>query len=656
MKVAFIAILLLVVAVTGAGYGLVRGSLPMLDGAESLDGLAAAVSVDRDDLGVVTIRGRTRADVSRALGFVHAQDRFFQMDLLRRDPAGELAELIGSAAVPRDRKRRIHRLRQTARQVVTGASEPDREIVAAYTEGVNAGLRALPVRPFEYLLLRAEPEPWRLEDTILSIFAMYFQLNDEDGVRDRPVAQLHDALSPALFRFLTVSGTNWDAPLTGAAVEVPPIPGPDACDLRERQAGWRPGAREPRSYTEEQGEFVVGSNGWAVAASHSASGRAILADDMHLGLRVPNAWYRARLIVTDTEHPERSIDVTGVTLPGTPAVTAGSNGSIAWGFTNSRGDWADLVLLELEPGAPDRYRTPDGFRRFDVWNEQIAVRGADPVAVRVRSTIWGPVVGKDHRGRLQALRWLAHVPEATNLGLIGLERARDVHAAIRIAHQTGMPPQNLIVADAGGSIAWTIIGRIPVRVGYDSTLPVSWASGKSGWRGWLAPERYPVIVNPRQGRIWTANARVVDGAMLERIGDGGYALGARAGQIRDALTARDKATIADMLAIQLDDRSRLMQRWAGLLLRVLTSEVVSPDPRRAALRRAVEAWDGRSSVDSVAHRMVREFRLRIHDQVLSRGDRRLRRHEGRDSTKEDAPARGAAVAARLGPAQSTCCR
>lgn len=622
MRKIIVGIALLVLVVIMTGYGLVRGSLPVLEGNERLHGLVAGVSVDRDDLGVVTIRGRTRADVTRALGFVHAQDRFFQMDLMRRDAAGELAGLVGGKAVPRDEARRVHRLRQTAREVVKRVTESERKAIKAYTEGVNAGLRALTVRPFEYLLLFSDPEPWRFEDTILAIFAMYFQLNDDDGIRDKAIARLHHGLSFEMFQFLAVSGTSWDAPLTGAAVAVPPVPGPQVCDLHGGQSAGAAEEQPPAFVVRgeailEDDEAIQGSNGWAVAASHSASGRAMLANDMHLGLRVPNTWYRARLIVTDSEGSGPSIDVSGLTLPGTPAVVAGSNGRIAWGFTNSRGDWSDLVVLELDPGNPERYRTPGGFRAFDVSHEQIAVRGSEPVALRVRSTIWGPVIGKDHRGRLQALRWLAHSPEATNLNLVQLEGAGDVHAAIRIAHRSGMPPQNLVVADVDGNIAWTIMGRIPHRTGYDSRLPVSWANGKWGWHGWLPPERYPVIVNPPHGRIWTANARVVDDDMLEVIGDGGYALGARAGQIRDALMARDKASISDMLAIQIDARSRLKQRWAELLLRVLNPKVTASGSRFASLRQIVQEWDGEAGVDSVAHRVVRDFRLWVHNEVLS---------------------------------------
>jgi len=181
-------------------------------------GLSGTVTVTEDQYGIPTIKGDAELDVVFVQGYLHARDRFFQMDLMRRDAAGELSALVGRAALQRDRKRRVHRLRAIARQVVSRVTGQERAILAAYTEGVNAGLRALSVRPFEYLLLRGEPVPWRPEDTILCIFAMYFQLNDEDALRDRAVGQLHDVLPPALFRFLTVTGTPWDAPMVGVHV------------------------------------------------------------------------------------------------------------------------------------------------------------------------------------------------------------------------------------------------------------------------------------------------------------------------------------------------------------------------------------------------------------------------------------------------------
>ncbi|MCZ6771190.1 MAG: penicillin acylase family protein [Proteobacteria bacterium] len=590
-----------------------RGSLPKLDGIVLVEGLEALVLIERDTLGVATIRGGNRIDVARATGFLHAQERFFQMDLLRRSAAGELAELFGVRAVPVDKTRRLHRLRAVAHRVITNASAGESALLEAYAQGVNAGLDALSVRPFEYLVLRTRPQAWQSEDTILVLYAMFFQLNDHSASRDSNYALLHDALPAPLLEFLDTQGTEWDAPLIGDPYAVPPVPGPEVCDLRKSLTRASPLA--PMPVFDERP--VAGSNGWAVAGTKSATGRAIIANDMHLNLRVPNIWYRVRLIVENEASPDEDVDITGVSLPGAPVVVAGSNGAIAWGFTNSRADLTDLVLLDLEPGNADAYRTPSGYQSFEYHAEVIEVRGADPVSFEIRSTIWGPVVGADHRGRLRALHWLAGEPDAANLGLFAFERFDDVRTAVRSAPAIGIPPQNLIVADAQGNIAWTIVGRIPVRAGYDPRLPAAWSDPSTGWRGWLAPEHYPAVVNPDSGFVWTANARVVDGLPLERLGTGGYTLGARARQIRDGLLALNGATIDDMLDIQLDDRALLHQRWRELLLGLLSSDPATGNPLREDLRGELERWDGRASVESVGYRLVRAFRIEVRDELFA---------------------------------------
>ncbi len=587
-----------------------QASLPQLDGKRALAGLSAPVDVERDDLGVPTIRAAGRIDAARALGFLHGQDRFFQMDLLRRQAAGELAEVFGGAAVETDRQHRVHRFRDVARRVTAGASAEDRALLAAYAEGVNAGLAALEEKPFEYLLLRADPAPWRPEDSILAVYAMFFELNDETGRRESNLGILHDTLPREMFEFLAPPGTEWDAPLVGEAFAQPPIPGPEVFDLRKPHRAARGG----------QGEIEeipgIGSNNWAVAASHTADGRAWLANDMHLGIQVPNTWYRVSVVRPDGAGG--SMRMTGVTLPGAPLVAVGSNGHVAWGFTNSYGDWTDLVVLETDPRHPGTYRTPEGPQRFVTVNERIRVKGGDDQTLEVKETIWGPVIDKDHLGRLRVLAWTAHHPEAVNLEIGHLERARTLEEAMAVANRSGIPPQNFVVADETGRIGWTIIGRMPRRVGFDGRIPTSWADGSRRWDGWLAPEEVPRIVDPPEGRVWTANARAVDGGMLAKIGDGGYMLGARARQIRDDLRKLEKATPRDLLAIQLDDRALFLDRWRGVLLRALTPQAVAADARRRELRRLVETtWTGRASIDSVAYRAVRGFRSFLEEQVFT---------------------------------------
>jgi penicillin amidase len=603
------AALLLLAAATGAGaVGLVllRGSLPQVDGTARLPGLAAPVEVERDGLGVPTVRGGSRADVARATGFLHGQDRFFQMDLLRRRAAGELSELVGSAALPLDRRTRLHRFRRTAEAALAALPPGDRALLQAYAQGVEAGLRSLRRLPFEYLLLRAEPAPWRTEDCLLVVLAMFIDLNGQEGRHEAAVAALAEALPAPVADLLAPAGTEWDAPLQGASFATPPLPGPGVLDLRLRQAAPR-GPPEPA-------RPARGSNAWAVAGSHTAHGGAILASDMHLGLRVPNTWYRASLAWRDGDRERR---VTGVTLPGVPLVVAGSNGSVAWGFTNSYGDWQDLVLVEPDPADPARYLAPGGSRPFERTLETIRVKGRADERLEVLSTAWGPVVGRDGRGRPRALSWTAHLPGAVNLETAGLERAETVEEALDAGGRAGLPPQNLVAADRDGRIGWTVAGAIPRRLGLDGRLPASWADGSRRWEGWLAPSERPRIVDPPSGRIWTANARAVDGPGLRLLGDGGYALGARARQIRDDLAGLEKATERDMLAVQLDDRARFLEHWQRLLLRTLTPAALAADPRRTEVRRLVEAWGGRAAAGSAGYRLVRDFRQRAVEKALA---------------------------------------
>jgi penicillin amidase len=638
-RAAGLALLALLLALGAGGFwlrGRVRASLPQLDGARPLAGLSAAVTVERDARGVPTLRGASRLDVARGLGFVHAQERFFQMDLMRRRAAGELAELVGKPALDADRRVRVHRFRQRARAVVERAAAEERALLEAYAEGANAGLSALGAAPFEYVLLRRAPAPWRAEDGVLVALAMFLTLQDEEGRAESNLGLMADLLPAPLAVFLAPRGTEWDAPLLGEAFAVPALPGPDVLDLhrappaRAAAAGAAPAivpapARDESSKAEDAGgDRVLGSNNWAVGGSATADGRAIVANDMHLGIGVPNTWFRASLSFHEGGGTRR---VTGVTLPGVGFVVVGSNGDVAWGFTNSYGDFGDLVVLE--PAGADAYRTPGGPRELTRARETIRVRGAADETLVVEETIWGPVVDRDHRGRRRALRWVAHDPEGVNLAFLALERAASLDEAQRAASLAGIPHQNFVCADRAGRIGWTIMGRIPRRVGFDGRLPGSWADGARRWDGWLAPEEYPRIVDPPGGRIWTANARVVDGRMLAVVGDGGYDLGARARQVRDGLRALERPWERDMLAVQLDDRALFLARWRELLLETLTAEAVAGDARRGELRRLVQDWGGRAAVDSAGYRIVRAFRAEVAERAFDPLTEACRRADAR---------------------------
>lgn len=599
--------LLFAAGVALTGYLMVRSSLPPIAGKILATGLTDDVVIDRDDAGVPTIQATNRNDLAFATGFVHGQDRFFQMDLMRRKAAGELAELFGELALPLDQTHRLHRFRYRAEQVVANLASREAQILSAYAAGVNAGLASLHARPFEYLVLRSQPQAWHAADSMLVAFAMFLELDEERAGPDMQRGLVQRALPGEVFRWLYPSGTSWDAPLHGDARSAAPIPPPDSYNLRA--PGIAPSALPTAGDASDAP--LPGSNSWAVAGSLSLSGKAIIASDMHLPIAVPNTFYRARLIVTGSD----GIDVSGVSLPGTPLIVAGSNGHVAWAFTNSYGDWSDAILLR-DGDEAGTYRTPAGPRHFATHREIINVKDAEPRELVIRETIWGPVLDDErYPDGLIAVRWIAHDRRAVNLRHLDLERAESLEEALAIANRMGMPPQNFVAGDSAGNIGWTIAGSIPGRADFDARVPVDWSEGE-GWLGWLDADEYPRIVNPDSGRIWTANARAVDGQALQVIGDGGYDLGARARQIRDHLFAAERFEVHDMLLIQLDDRAIFLSRWRDLLLRVLDDRAVAATTSRQEYRDLVEGWVPRASVDSVGYRLVRAFRLAIKRQVF----------------------------------------
>jgi penicillin amidase len=592
-----------VVVVAGLAWLTVRASLPQLDGEIEVDNVAAAINIVRDAAGIPTITASNRLDLAYATGFVHGQDRYFQMDLIRRDAAGELSEIIGSATLDADRRKRLHRFRSRAVASVASLSKLERDVLQRYSDGANAGLASLGAKPFEYYVLGVDPEPWVAEDSILVSSAMFMDLNDERGARDQQRGLIARILPAEILDWLDPTGSPWDAPMRGEPRPVVPVPGPEILSIRDATFS-------ARNVSEIGQPPVLGSNNWAVSGALTESGRAMVTNDMHLGINVPNIYYRVRLISTGSP----AVDVSGVSLPGEPLVIAGSSGQIAWGFTNSNGDWTDAVLLK--PGEQaGSYRTPDGDRQFEVHKELIAVKDGDSVEYEVRETIWGPVDDRaDYPDGEIAISWIAHNTDDANLGILQLETATTIHDALDIAPRIYMPPQNFVVGDANGEIAWTISGFIPNRTDYDPNLPADWSEGH-GWQGWLPVEQYPRIVNPESGRIWSANSRVIDGEALRILGDSGYAFGARAKQIRDSLFAKERFVPEDMLAIQMDDRALYMTRWQGLLLGVLT-DIDDSDTQLVEYRGLVEDWIPRAAPDSVGYRLVRAFRNEVRQRTF----------------------------------------
>jgi penicillin amidase len=606
-RLALLFVLLVIVAVLGIWW-LLRGSLPTLDGEVALPGLSAPVTVARDALGVVTIDAANETDAMRALGYVHGQERYFEMDLMRRMAAGELSALFGAQALDTDRNQRVHRMRARVEAnlgTIAGERMPQ---LQAYVDGVNAGRDALRVRPWPYLLVGQHPQPWTPADSALTGYAMYFDLQDADNARELALWRMRSHLPSALFDLLTRDGTRWDAPLMGKARDDATLPDAAAVDLRKQPMPKHGTTSKPPA------DVTPGSNNFAVAGNLTADGRAIVADDMHLTLRAPNIWVRARLRYADARAPDGKVDITGFTLPGLPAVVVGSNTHVAWVFTNSYIDALDWKRVRPCNG---KARSAD-CDAVITRKETIAIADAEPVMLQVEDTNWGPIVHKEADGTALALRWIAHLPGALNFGLADFAYARDLDGALRIANRTALPTQNLAIADRNGRIAWRLLGPIALRgEGCDAPLFPPLEKGEKGdlpcapWP--ITTAASPLLASPTINRLWTANARVIDGPALERIGDGGYAFGARAKQIRDGLFATQLFTERDLFAIQLDDRAVFMAQWRRLLRDVASESTDKPALR--ALADAAKDEPARASTDSVSYRIVRAWRLAVHARI-----------------------------------------
>lgn len=597
-------------------WALMRASLPRLDGKVAAPELLQAASIERDQAGSVTVRALNRTDLAYATGLAHAQDRFFQMDLLRRSAAGELAALIGSAALPLDLRNRPHRFRARAHVALARLPASQLKVLQAYTAGVNAGLQGLRVRPFEYGVLRTAPVPWTPADSLLAVYAMYFDL--QAGELNRVLARgvLRQTVAADLLAVLTLPGSHWDATLDGepapAALPTLPATRPDWLDAQEPINTALPDTLSQSS--------ALGSNAWAVSGPRSGDGRAMVANDMHLGIRLPGIWYRLALHWPNAEGGLHR--VAGVSLPGAPAIVAGSNGKVAWGFTNSYGHFIDLVRLELEGAPARRYRDEHGqWRELVSHDETIAVRGGEPVRLTVNDTHWGPVHAAG--GQSYAMRWIAHLPDAADLGLLDMEAASDVAGALRVAQAAGIPTQNVMVADASGQIGWTLAGPLAGAPLDDHGFPTE-AAQASRPLARLAPEQYPALTRPESGLLWSGNStQLSDPAAQARIGDGGADVGARATQIRDALQAQTRLDEPSMLRLQLDDRALWAEPWRQVALQALDQAALSGQPQRESLRELLVQWNGRADVDGAGYTLVRDLHRAFYESWFGGLDRRI---------------------------------
>lgn len=585
MRYGFLAILIATSTIAMTLYVYLHGSLPILEGNHIVPGLRAKVEIERDEQGVPTLSALHREDIAYGLGYLHSQERFFQMDQLRRQSAGELAALLGSSALPSDRQIRPHQFRALARDVIDSATVEQRRIFESYTQGVNQGLEHMRQPPFEYLLLRQSPEAWLPEDSVLVMIVLFIKLQDSQGERALSQDALAQHLPSDWLNFMTHSRGQWEAPLTGLSNDSEPISLPETpvSDLFEQL---------PETYPLDAGART-GSNQWAVSGDLTDHGHGLLANDIHLSPSLPNLWYRASWRL-----PEHRRHATGATLPGTPVMVVGSNEHIAWGFTASQGDFSDLIRLTVRD---QTYLTPDGWEPFEERTEVIEIRGSSAQEMTVRHTRWGPVVGQDQDGRWLALRWAAHDTSAINLDLLDMERQSSVAEALNL--NAGIPTQNLMIADRHGDIGWGLLGVLPQRAEGENGPILEGADTPVGGFDFQPETLRPSLTG--LDRLWTANNRVIDNALYAE--EGAFELGARAQRIRDRLLAIERTSEADMLALQLDDRAVIMDRWRDHLVDTLDAHPDSED--FAGIRAYLSPGTPmHATVDRIDYALVRAYR------------------------------------------------
>ena len=600
----FLSIALLIFAACAALYALLVASLPIEDGELRLPGLSAGVEVRSDDLANPIITAQNRNDAFLALGYLHARDRLFQMELMRRKSAGRLAELFGKSALVLDRKQRIYQFSRTAKQIV--ADLPETQILAlqAYAAGVNAYLEQKTVLPPEFLALRFRPELWRPEDSLLVVLAMFQTLNGYEQ-DERMVSVMSKALPDELTTFLTPDTDAYATVLVGGGA---PRRHSQSVPLAALAALPQIG-RQLAKHSVDAENVVAGSNNWVVSGSKTSDGRAILANDMHLSLGVPNIWYRAELKYQDNH-------IYGVTLPGVPGVIVGANDDVAWGFTNVTADLLDLIVLETDADHPDAYRTPQGWRAFDSHKETIRVKGEADVEISLQDTIWGAVSDQPLLGQTVAVKWTALERYGVDMGLLDMDVAKDVKQAMTIINLAGGPPQNVVFADRQGHIGWTYMGRFPKRAGFDGLVSRSWAGGNSVWQGFIPADELPRLYDPAQGFIATANNRTLGRDYPYAIGHN-WALGYRAFRIAELLRGKDTISESDMLAIQLDSRSAVLDFYRQLALEELRN-LPGKDAELQETERALQSWNGLMNADSVGAAFVNEFRNHLAETVFAK--------------------------------------
>jgi penicillin amidase len=607
-----------------------HAALPTLDGDVQVSGLSAPVTVRRDGHGVPHIEAATQEDLFIAQGYVTAQDRLWQMDMYRRNAKGELSEVLGSSLLKHDRAQRVLGFGVTARRIYANLPAEDRARLDAYAKGVNLFIDQHPnALPAEFKLLMYRPQPWKGEDSVSIGMMMVDMLDthwDVKLIRERIAAKLHD---PTLEGELYPVGSWRDRPPTGEVIDLtkpqpapPPITeGEDEEQTRRQGSGVRDQGSAERQGSAESADLrdlravlglptcegcVSGSNNWVVGGQHTASGKPLLSNDMHLALTEPNIWFMA-----DLKAP--GYHAAGVTLPGMPFVIAGHNEHVAWGFTALFGDVQDLYVETLDGNG--NYKAADGtWKPLSMDREVIHVRGGSDVTVDVDATAHGPLLNPilPNESRAVALKWSLYDPALNTMPLYQMNTAANWGEFSQALGAWCWPTQNVVYSDDQGHIAYHAIGKVPLRPAGLMGVPVK--DGQHEWQGYIPFEAMPNALDPPSGFLATANSRVTTDQSqyplaLEWVDP--Y----RAERIYRLLQGHEHLTAQDMLAVQTDIYSEVDQELAHRFAYAI-DHAAGTDDRLKKAADVMRSWDGKLTTDSAAASLVTEARHALWPLIL----------------------------------------
>ena len=623
-----LAMLLILAGALAYAYYVAHSALPQLDGRLQVGGLSAPVTVTRDGHGVPTIEAASLEDLFFAQGYVTAQDRLWQMDVMRRFGSGELSEILGADTLKLDREQRILGLRASAKKAMEMAGARDRGFFEAYARGVNAFIgthgNSLPI---EFRILRYRPTPWMAEDSLVIADSMVKDLNFHyfyDALaREKILAKLGPELTGDLF----VNRSWHDRPPTVMREDLSE-PDSNAGDSDDEEDDDSP----DNSVTQNKvpsvapeaslvdGLPVNGSNDWVVSGAHTVTGKPLLSNDMHLGHQMPNLWYEAHL-------HSGTLDVAGVTLPGMPYVIVGHNQRIAWGFTNVGPTVTDVYIENFNPQGA--YQTPSGWVQPEHRAEVIHVKGQPDVNVDVKITRHGPVITDIVPGETRplALRWTLY--DGLHIPFFDVNAAQNWDEFRRAFSQLDAPGQNVVYADVDGNIGYHTTGKVPIRAAGDGSLPVSGADNAHEWTSYIPFEKLPSIYNPPSGIIGTANGRITPDGYPNSISMEWEAPW-RTARIYHVLESGRQFSAADMLALQTDIHSEA-DLFAAERFVYAVDHASKASARVQQAADLMRSWDGRmqasAAAPTIAENSIRELRRLLLEPKLGSAPS--------DATRED---------------------